>query len=620
MAGKTLDLDTVLNPDTIGCEIANNWVKWDMLRAERIAAWKEIQQYIFATDTRKTSNSSLPWKNTTTIPKLCQIRDNLYANYSSAIFPKRKWLKWEGSNTESNQKKKREAIENYIAYTVNQDSFKKEIDKLILDYIDYGNAFGTVEWIDKTQMMEDGSTKVGYVGPVPRRISPLDIVFNPTAPSFEESPKIVRSIVGIGEVKEMLERFSTDDTREQYEELWKYLKDVREEVRNSDSVSESSKDDHYRIDGFTSFRDYLSSNYVELLTFYGDIYDVNEDKFYKNHQIVVVDRHKVILKKPNPSFFGFPPIWHVGWRMRQDNLWAMGPLENLVGMQYRIDHIENLKADVFDLIAFPVLKVKGYVEDFQWGPFERIYTGDDGDVEVLAPPFQVLQANSEIQILEAKMEEMAGAPKEALGFRTPGEKTAYEVQRLENAASRIFSSKVARFEEHQLENLLNGMLELGKRNFGGRNLNIQVFDDEFQMIVFQDLSSDDITGNGKLKPYAARHFAERAERVQNLNNFFASPVGQNPNIMMHFSSQKIAQMFEDILDIKDYGLYQAYVGITEQADAQRLAQTAQEQVMMESQTPSGLNQDDFDADLVGGMEEQLGGPMEGEFPIEQTQQ
>jgi hypothetical protein len=41
----------------------------------------------------------------------------------------------------------------------------------------------------------------------------------------------------------------------------------------------------------------------------------------------------------------------------------MGPLDNLVGMQYRIDHLENLKADVFDLIAFPPLKIKGYVED-----------------------------------------------------------------------------------------------------------------------------------------------------------------------------------------------------------------------------------------------------------------
>jgi hypothetical protein len=33
------------------------------------------------------------------------------------------------------------------------------------------------------------------------------------------------------------------------------------------------------------------------------------------------------------------------------------------------------------------------------------------------------------------MEEMAGAPKEAMGFRSPGEKTKYEVQRLESAAS-----------------------------------------------------------------------------------------------------------------------------------------------------------------------------------------
>ena len=35
------------------------------------------------------------------------------------------------------------------------------------------------------------------------------------------------------------------------------------------------------------------------------------------------------------------------------------------------------------------------------------------------------------------MEEMAGAPKEAMGFRSPGEKTAYEVQRMENAASQV---------------------------------------------------------------------------------------------------------------------------------------------------------------------------------------
>jgi len=116
----------------------------------------------------------------------------------------------------------------------------------------------------------------------------------------------------------------------------------------------------------------------------------------------------------------------------------MGPLDNLVGMQYRIDHLENMKADIWDLTRYPIFKIKGYVEDFDWSPGERIICGDDGDVDLVSPDVQVLNFNTEISILEAKMEEMAGAPKEAMGFRTPGEKTKYEVQRIENAASRIF--------------------------------------------------------------------------------------------------------------------------------------------------------------------------------------
>src|SRR6185503_20996216 len=96
---------------------------------------------------------------------------------------------------------------------------------------------------------------------------------------------------------------------------------------------------------------------------------VEANEYYRNHIITVVDRHKILNLKPSPSFFGRPPIYHAGWRIRQDNLWAMGPLDNLVGMQYRIDHLENLKADLFDLTAFPPLKVTGYVEDFEWRPF-----------------------------------------------------------------------------------------------------------------------------------------------------------------------------------------------------------------------------------------------------------
>lgn len=595
MVGRVLDLTKLISEDSLGVKIAQNYIQWDILRQEKLKSWKELSQYIYATDTRKTTNSTLPWKNTTTVPKLCQIRDNLYANYMASLFPKRKWLVWEGGNEESLAKK--EAIINYMSWVIDQDQFKKEVSKLVLDYIDMGNCFVTTEWKDETQLLADGKTKVGFVGPVPRRISALDLVMNPTGSDFTQAPKIIRSLVTKGEVKELLERFSTDDTRPQYEELWNYMKNIRNHAANFTGSPDQNKNDAYRIDGFQSYWAYLQSNYCELLTFYGDIYDEEKDEFLRNYVIVVADRHKVIYKAPNPSFFGHPPIYHCGWRPRQDNLWAMGPLDNLVGLQYRIDHVENLKADVFDLIAFPVLKIKGYVEDFKWAPMERIFVGDDGDVNMVAPPFQVLQANNEIDILEKRMEEMAGSPKEAMGFRTPGEKTAYEVQRLENAASRIFANKIAQFEEHILEPLLNAMLELARRNMSAAS--IRFIDDEYKTEMFKTLSPDDITGTGRIRPIAARHFAEKAERVQNLNNFFNSAVGQDEQVKVHFSGIKMAKVFEDLLEIQDYEMVQPFVRLAEQADAQRQIQAHQQQVAMENGTPAGISPDDYDPDQFG---------------------
>jgi hypothetical protein len=150
---------------------------------------------------------------------------------------------------------------------------------------------------------------------------------------------------------------------------------------------------------------------------------------------------------------------HCGWRLRTDNLWAQGPLDQLVGMQYRIDHLENLKADVFDLIAYPVMVVYGNtVEEFEYEPGATIFVGDEGKVEFLRPDATALQADMQIAELMGRMEELAGAPKQAMGIRTPGEKTKYEVQTLENAAGRIFQSKVSWFERNILEPLLNGML------------------------------------------------------------------------------------------------------------------------------------------------------------------
>ena len=598
MTSKVLELDDVIQPDQLAVRITEKWIEWDSLRQRKKQDWEEIRRYVYATDTSHTTNSSLPWKNKTTVPKLCQIRDNLYANYVSTLFPQRKWLTWEANNKDSNSVRKRDAIVNYTTWMIEQPSFKEEMDKIILDYIDFGNCFATVEWIDE-RVQTSNMTQMGYVGPGIRRISPLDIVMNPTAENFRSSPKIVKSVTSLGELKDLLEKLSTDENRTEYEALWNYFKDLR---RNASTFEGDwqQRDNLYSVDGFTSFRDYLNSNSVEILTFYGDLYDADNDTFLKNHVITVVDRHKLIGKKPNPSYFGYPPIFHAPWRRKQDNLWGMGPLDNLVGMQYRMDHVENMGADIWDLVTYPVQKVKGFVEDFTWQPGEKIFVSEEGDVDLIVPDVNVMQGDMKIERLEKIMEEMAGAPREAMGIRTPGEKTKYEVQRLENASARLFQNKIKQFEEWKVEPLMNAMIEMARRNLTGSTV-IRVFDDDLKIATFQTLTVEDITGIGRIKPIAARHFAEQAELVQNLTNLTGS--GLWATVQPHFSSIGLARIVEEVFNLQQYGVVNTNVALAEQADAQRQVNALQQQVATSATTATGLGED-YDLEAANEAEAQ----------------
>lgn len=609
MVGKVLDLcQEVLHEDSLATQIANHYMDWEMARQVKVAEWREVQEYIFATDTTKTTNSKLDWSNKTTIPKLCQIRDNLHANYMAALFPKRRWLTWEADNENDDEQNKKKNIESFMRWCTDQRQFYRVMSQFVYDFIDYGNVFGMSEWVDMTNR-SDTKDQSGFNGPRPRRISPLDIVFNPTGPDFETAPKIIRSLVSLGEVKEMLLTSSkTEEDRATAESLYKYLSDVRHRV-SQHKGEWTVKDRIYSISGFGSFWDYLKSDVVEVLTFYGSIYDRENDKLLKNVVIKIVDRHKIIYNEENDSAFGYPPIFNVGWRLRPDIIWAMGPLDNLVGMQYRIDHLENMKADCFDLIAYPPLKIKGYVEDFNWGPMERIYVGDEGDVEMMSPDVQVLNCNTEIAILEQKMEEMAGAPKEAMGFRTPGEKTKYEIQSIENASSRIFQSKIACFERDFVEPMLNGMLADAVANMSSST--IRVFNDEFKTNTFLNLTKHDITGSGRIKPYGARHFAEQTQLVQNVTNFLSSAAGQDPSISVHLSGIKLAKLLEAVLELDPYGIVSPYVRLEEQIQGEQMANAMQEQSMMQQATPTGFLPGDADNEESFSNEVPAGGLDEG---------
>ena len=566
MAGETLDIENIVEPEVLAVEIANRWREWDTLRSTKIQEWKELRNYLYATDTKTTGNAMLPWSNTTTTPKLTQLMDNLHANYFASLFPQQKWMRFEASSVDSNVKAKRDTIQAYMENKVRQSDFVNAASDLIYDYIQYGNCFATVQWEDRYKIKEDGDYISQYVGPKVVRISPYDICFNPAASDFLKAPKIIKSIKTLGEIKRMIK---DDPSKESMQPILDKMLYARAAVRGSDATF--NKSEGYVADGFSSIQHYYESDYVEILTFYGDIFDYQNDELQVDRIITIVDRAYVLTNEENPSWLGHAPVFHAGWRPRPDNLYAMGPLDNLVGMQFRIDHLENLKADVFDQIAYPIMKIRGDVEDFDFEPGTRIYLGEEGDVGYLVPDATALNADLQIQTLENKMEEMAGAPRQAMGIRTPGEKTAFEVQSLQNAASRIFEHKTAHFERVFLEPILNSMLETARRymNFSDT---IKVIDDATGVAFFRDITKDDIIASGKIVPVGARHFAERARRVQNLTQLFQIKAA-DPTVSAHLSGKEFAKIISE--ELGEASLFGENISVAEQLETQTQMQNAE---------------------------------------------
>jgi hypothetical protein len=580
---KVAHVHDIMRAHQLASHISSRWEQYYQARNSWHGQITELRNYLFATDTSTTTNKSLPWKNRTTTPKLTQIRDNLHANYMAALFPESEWLTWEGADPNAETRAKRRAIVAYMKNKLRQSGFEETVSRLVLDYIDYGNAVGTVEFVNETHTTPDGEMRSVYRGPRLVRISPFDHVFDLSAATYEDAPKVTRYLVSHGTLAAKIAEAGEDGP---------WMSDVmanidRVRYREFYTTPEVKKAEGFRMDGFSDLSQYLESGLVELLEFEGDIFDEASGKFLHGMRIIVADRSFLALMEPNRSWYGKSKKRHIGWRKRPDNLMAMGPLDNLVGMQYRIDHLENLKADVFDQIATPVVYERGFVNDWQWGPGQKIQGDEQSDVRVLAPDTTALNADFQIAQLMNMMEELAGAPKQAMGIRTPGEKTAYEVQALENAAGRIFQTKIRQFEAQFLEPLLNEMLEVARRNIDTAEV-IRVIDDDLGVTEFLTLTPEDITAKGHLVPKGARHFAERANRIQTITSFTASPVYQDQEVAQHISSVQLAEMFVDLLDIQNDKLVRPYVRIAERAEAAKAMQAAEKEVMENAATTPEL--------------------------------
>lgn len=585
MSDKVANVELILQGNDKGEWVAHKWDTYNKQRSHILQEKLELLNFVFATDTSTTEVKSLPWKNSTTLPKLTQLRDNLHSNYLSALFPNDKWLQWKGYTKKDASRKKAKVIRAYMENKTRESKYRTEISKLLYDFIDNGNAFVTCSFEKRYNTRKDGSKVPGYIGPRAHRIAMQDIVFNPLATRIEDTWKIIRSVKSIGELKKLA------IINPEAHGFWEEVIQRRYRIRNSMagiSYDDFNKATRYSIDGFGNLYEYYQSDAIEILEFYGDYYDSKSGELQMNRMITVVDRCYAVRNEEIATLDGRAPIRHVGWRLRPDNLYAMGPLDNLVGMQYRIDHLENLKADAMDLIVHPPLKIIGEVEEFIWGPGTEIHLDENGDVEEVSKNMNaIVVADNHIQELEDRMELYAGAPREAMGIRSPGEKTALEVQQLYTAAARIFQEKITSFEIELMEPNLNDQLEISVRNFDGADV-IRTMDNDLGATEFISITVEDITAAGVIRPVGARHFAQSAQELQNLIGIANSPLWEL--VRPHTSGKGMTQFIEDVTALDGYNIFRPNVAVEEMKETQSLMNQGAEDLEVEAQMPTPTNQ------------------------------
>lgn len=580
---NTIDFRNALSSEAaLAGSIYNQWSHWKSARAEAEARWTETKKYVFATSTRDTTNAKNPWSNTTHRPKLYNIYNNLLVNTDFSLFPHRDWLEFIGNDDEANSKTKREASLAYLKTKHRLSNFRKVMRDLINDWLLYGNCFAGVEYVTETALDPlSGEQIPAYIGPRPVRYSPYDVVMNPKATDSEHTPYIIRSRTTIGELQQAMEEnpgLGYDST------VLQMMKDQRLKVEQS--AEDGEIEDSFIPDGFGSTGQYYVSGHTTLYEFYGDIYDQESDTLLKNYVITVADGMHILRKEPLNTYSGRPNIFHSVWKQRPDNLWGYGPLENLVGLQYRINHLENAKSDAFDDMLDPDIVIEGDVEIEKSGASTHYYVTEGGNVRYLSPDTTVLNANFQIQELEAAMELYANAPREALGMRSPGEKTAFEVSLLSNAANRGFEYQTGIFSAF-LEQVVNAELELAVQNLHTSDV-VAVVDDDFGVEEFIRITREDLVSNGKVVPVGAREYARKSRLTQQLTAFYQTGM-TDPEVAQHFPAKEIAKMWSELLDFEE--LYEPYGRIPERLEAASLESTAQ-QMLQERQMidPTGMSE------------------------------
>ena len=564
------------NKSALAADISMYKHEWNSARSSACDMWAEIDSYIHATDTSMLEGGEF-FDHKTFIPIISEIHEDLIAIIFSTVFPHEDWLSWKGYDAKAIATEKRRKLISMIKQVHALNGFSTTFRKVIDDLVRYGNCFTKVNFVNETET-EDGETVSGYLGPKPIRISPYDIVFNPTAPEFSKTPKIITSLLPTGEFKEFVE--SLGEKNELSSESLSQLLSRR--AGGSTDNSDRYKDQQYIPAGFGTVKEYYTSGMIELLWFYGDVYDEDTQDVHKGRCIISVDGDTII-------YDGFEPkskIFKGSWKPRPDNLWSQGPLDNLLGISYMINHRENSKNDSIDKFANPDRAYVGDVEEIYdevTGQTKYIMP-EGGSVQDIVPDATVLTYDNQIQMHVEMARRAARIPQQLSGFKTSGEKTAFEVQNLNDGAFRGFINKAMQFEEDVIEPCVTAELRVAKENF---STVISVLEeDEEGIISVLEVTEEDLSSNGKLIPFGARRFSRNLQQLAGLQNLTQGPMYQI--LGKHFNTYDLARVWESLNGFENYQVIKKFAAIDEAMEEQEATMLAQQEMEQNMSQPSPI--------------------------------
>jgi len=553
--------------------ITDMWFDLDQRRELAKTAWKEIEAYRYATDTKSLPNAASAFTHSTHVPVVAAIAEDLEAIITQVVMPHEDWFTFEALSAEAAKTEVSKAVVSYLKNRFALNGQVGVIKKQVTSLVNYGITFSQVFHSD-----ERNEDKVGYVGPKTRIISPYDIVFNPTAPDFNTTAKVIREIISIGELVKRSKLGIVD--KEAVDKLIKNRSTYMAGPRR-----QSDKNVQYVPMGYGSYEEYITTGHVELLWFYGDVYDQVNDELHESKVIVVVDNEHVVLDEQVKTPTGRPYITRSVWKELPDNLWGQGPLANIIGLNYQVNHRENAKSEGLDRLIYPDKVFTGDIEeiyDEETGQTTYINAEGGGGVQELAINTQFLGFNLEIQGLEQHARAAARLPSDLTGFRSQGEKTALEFSALTDGGMRGFIDKASDFERNTLEPQLQYSIELAHEHFGDA---FKVpSKNEGGFIEMLNITKEQLASDGILIPKGSRRFARKNQIMSSLTQLTASGLMQV--VAPHMSGKGTTSFVENLLEVEDTGMFEEFAGIIEQGEAQQVANQVEQSTAIQSAQPS----------------------------------